>query len=519
MGKLKYKFWIKRIVVLALCFCFINNSVLAYADSNSNAKSKDKTENLIKPGNIGGYSFGIKKSVNDIVEEYKFNIPKTGHGFAAERGNSLISNLEGKKSKVIGDNNAKNGADRVIFQRGTGKELLIQDKYYANAAAGIDACFDSETGVFRYVDGSGNPMKIEVPKDQYDDAVKEMAMRIKDGKVEGVTNPDDAKNIILKGKLTYKQAQNLAKAGTVESLAYDAVNGVISSTCAFGISAAINYAIERLNGNDRKTALKESAIEGVKTGAVVFGTQVLVGQLSKAGALKVFTPSERALGRHFGKKFTDSIVQAFARDPIETPSNTAAKILGTQALTATVTIVLLSTDDVINIVRNRISPQQLIKNLAVTTAGVVGGYVGWYVGAIIGAKFTAGIGTYIGGTIGSTIIGGLSGFVSEKALSLVIKDDAEKMTEIIENEFKKLSDDYMLNQNEANDISQQLSEKLSGKTLKYMFASKDRTKFAKNLLTPMFKKEIAKRDQIKLPTENEMRASLLKEMEGIVFIH
>ena len=52
-----------------------------------------------------------------------------------------------------------------------------------------------------------------------------------------------------------------------------------------------------------------------------------------------------------------------------------------------------------------------------------------------------------------------------------------------------------------------------------MFASKDRTKFAKNLLTPMFKKEIAKRDQIKLPTENEMRASLLKEMEGIVFIH
>ena len=100
----------------------------------------------------------------------KFSSP-TGHGFAAERGNNLIDVLKGNRAIVIGDNNAKNGADRIIINRkGT---ILIQDKYYEDPVRAINECFDSETGLLRYVDANGNPMQIEVPCDQYEKAITE----------------------------------------------------------------------------------------------------------------------------------------------------------------------------------------------------------------------------------------------------------------------------------------------------------------------------------------------------------
>ena len=42
-------------------------------------------------------------------------------------------------------------------------------------------------------------MQIEVPSDQYEDAVKFMEKRISDGQIEGVTNTDESRNIVKKG--------------------------------------------------------------------------------------------------------------------------------------------------------------------------------------------------------------------------------------------------------------------------------------------------------------------------------
>ena len=53
-----------------------------------------------------------------------------------------------------------------------------------------------------------------------------MQNRIDKGQIKGVTNAED---IIRKGHFTYEQAKNLAKAGTIESLTYDAVNGIVYS--------------------------------------------------------------------------------------------------------------------------------------------------------------------------------------------------------------------------------------------------------------------------------------------------
>ena len=52
-----------------------------------------------------------------------------------------------------------------------------------------------------------------------------------------------------------------------------------------------------------------------------------------------------------------------------------------------------------------------------------------------------------------------------------------------------------------------------------MYQSEDRSKFADDLLDPLFEKEVKKRPKVEMPTEEEMRASLLEELDGVVFLH
>lgn len=126
-------------------------------------------------------------------------------------------------------------------------------------------------------------MQIEVPSDKYDSAVKAMENRIKNGQVPSFTDPSEAKNIVRKGHFTYEQAKNIAKSGTVESLTYDAVNGAIIASSAFGVSTVITFANSIWNGEDFDTAIKTATYSGLKVGGTAFITSVLSRQISKAG--------------------------------------------------------------------------------------------------------------------------------------------------------------------------------------------------------------------------------------------
>ena len=63
----------------------------------------------------------------------------------------------------------------------------------------------------------------------------------------------------------------------------------------------------------------------------------------------------------------------------------AAKLLRSNTITAGITFVVLSSFDVANIFRGRISGKQLFKNMANTAATVGAGTGGWVAGAAIGS--------------------------------------------------------------------------------------------------------------------------------------
>ena len=514
---MKYKRIIATTIVICLCTCVV--PVKASTADAKIAVSIEDSSNKI--GETGGYLASSIKTVNQMETERLFSNP-SGHGFAAEQGNNLIDKLHGKNADVVGGDNAKNGADRKILNR-DGSITWIQNKYYSTASNTVSAAFDSETGNYRYIDADGKAMQLEVPADQYEKAIKSMEKRIENGKVPGVSDPLEAKNLVRKGNVTYEQAKNIAKAGTVDSLKYDAVNGAVTAVCALGISFALDFAVCKTKGYDTETALKDSAINGLKTGSVVFASYMISAQIAKTGAASVLAPATDAIAKQLGEKTCQAIIDTFGiAAPASTKEsiiNQASKLLQNTIVSDAVIVVVLSADDIYNLFAGRISKDQLLKNLTVTIASVGGATVGSIAGAAAGTVIAPGVGTSIGKVAGGIAGGTVAGIGSNWVAGKVYEGDAQQMYEIISTKFEDLSEDYMISQEEGDTIVSQLQEELSSSKLKDMYASENRESFAVELMRPMFEEQLANREKISMPTEDDVRYAMLDNMQGIVFVH
>lgn len=493
------------------------------------AELKLETNQPVSGATIGGIVYGNVSNASTIYASDKFATPR-GHGFAAEQANHLYDKITNAdffgqgKVQIVGEEIdpstgriIKDGADRVV--NGTN----IQTKYCKTGGKCISECF--ENGKFRYLNSDGSPMQVEVPSDKYDAAIQAMENRIKNGEVPGVTDPEDAKKIVRKGHFTYEQTKNIAKAGTVESITFDAVNGAIIATSAFGISTVLSFATSVWNGDSFDVAIKNATYTGLKVGGTTFVTAVLASQLSKAGLNSALVSSSEAIVSIMGPKASALLVNAFRSGSNiygAAAMKSAAKLLRGNAITGAVSVVVLSSVDVVNIFRGRISGKQLFKNVANTAATVAGGTAGWVGGATAGAAIGSvipivgtAVGGFIGGVLGSFAAGAASNKVSNTVLGAFIEDDAEEMVRIIEKVFQELATDYLLNQKEAESIVDALKNELTGRTLKDMFASSNRKAFAKKLLVKHIENEVKNRKKIVIPSDEAMKNSLRNVLEEI----
>lgn len=515
----------KRVLSVFLCVVLLCTSFssIAFADGEQvptppvETPGTDETSAVIVTNN---------RVISELLAQRKFYYPG-GKGFAAEYGNNYIDRIKGNNAIIVGDNNVPNGPDRLILGR-DGSAIMIQTKYYNSALGTINACFDDVSGLFRYVDAEGRPMQIEVPKDQYETAVELFREKIRNGKVPGVTNPDEAENIVRKGNLTFKQAENLAKAGTIESLKFDAATGAVVALETFGISTVLNYAIYRFNGEGRMDAAKSAALDGIKTGGKMFCVYVIASQFLKTevGA-NLFKPTAEALAKKLGPDFSNAIVNAFGKSAVKAGEKTAvesvtkqaANILRTQVITDIVIVIVFTVPDAIDVFRGRISKNQFIKNFVTGAVTVALGSAGWIGGGAAGGAIGGPPGAIIGSIVGAILAGTGGGYLTNWVADKICRDDAEKMYDIVKNEFSTLCDEYMVSEEEAKEIAEKFGKELDEDMFKDMYQSKAPAEYIKGVMEPLFEEETAKRDTVELPTEEEMREALLCDMEGLVFIH
>lgn len=430
----------------------------------------------------------------------RFN-SQQGHGFAAEQGNDLWDRMIGNDAQILGDDNAKNGADRLV----NGK--LIQTKYCQNARASIDAGF--KNGQYRYLDTKGKPMQLEVPSDQYEEAVKIMAKKIEDGKVPNCNNPSKAKDLVRKGNITLEQATNLAKAGTIESLAFDAINGAVIGTSAAGISATITFARALWNGEELNSAIDNAVFIGIQAGGSAFIISLVSAQLTKTNLNTLLLEPSIELVKALPSVVRTNLLATMRNGaPIfgAAASNNLSKLLCGNLIVSAVTTLVLSSQDILNFVTGKISGKQLFKEVTTIVSGVVGTTVG-----ATGTTALAGalgvslgpIGAAVTSIVGGIIGGGMSTAVSRNILDRFIEDDAIELVRIINKQFSILAFDYLLSEEEIELSLEVLRGCLIQSKLLEMFAAKNRELFADELILKCINSVIIWRTKVRVPSQSQ----------------
>ena len=426
---------------------------------------------------------------------------RQGHGYAAEQGNNLYDTINGRNAEILGDDNAKNGPDRIVDGQ------LIQTKYCQNANASVNSGF--KNGKYRYLDSNGNPMQLEVPSDQYDEAIRIMEEKIRKGQVPGCKNPKDASKIIRKGNITLKQAINIAKAGTVESLMFDAAHGAVIGLSAAGISSAIILARALWNGEDLDTALDIAMYSGIQAGGIAFVTSVVSSQITKTGVSNFLIKPSNELVKLLPSTVRKQLLAAI-RDgaPIygAAASKNLAKLLRGNFITQVVTVLVLSSNDIFHYAQGKISGKQLFKEVTTLVSGLIGGGV---VGVLLAPLGPVGV------IIGSIIGTGLSSEAMRRLLNQFIEDDAVKLIEIVNNRFAILANEYLLSKSELDLVVEILRGCLVYGKLLEMYASEDRIIFANELIKKCISSVIIWRASILIPDQVSLTKSITRVLMKI----
>ena len=402
-----------------------------------------------------------------------------GHGYAAEYANNTMDRVLGRDvesaAQQLDDHGrqVKHGADRLV------NGIEIQTKYYKTASETIGAVFEKKQAIYIRSDGSGKMMQIEVPRDQYNDALIAMQKRIDSGQVPNVSPGESAKDYVRKGFFTYEQSFNIARAGTVESLAVDAASGAVCCMAAAGVTSVIVFALSVWRG----APPKEAARQCLSTSLSIMGKGTLIYTLTMQLSRK-----EVAIALA-GKVFTaDGISQGYkaVANPIYTASeNLAAKIAGSnlaksqvgqklgleaingrQIIGGTVTVAVVFGPDIVRTLQGKISTKQLFKNSAVAAAGMAGA-----------AAAQAAIPIPV---VPAIVGGAVAGIAAKKTLDLFIEDDAKEMFRILKEEFIDMTMLTGLSPEEFDEVSKlTVGNKKISKMLQKMFQADDRRLYAR----------------------------------------
>lgn len=446
---------------------------------------------------------------------------KYGHGIYAEEAGAILDRLSGEKSTVVGRDNAKNGPDKIV------NASPVQCKYYKTARATVNACFkmDPATGVrtFRYYDLSGNAMKIEVPSDQYPQAVEYMKTKISDGMVPSVSDPNRAYDIIRKGRLTYRQARNLARPGTIESLTFDTITGAVTCLSVLGISAVAAFAHVYWETRDIKKAAKSAFYTGAKVYGLTLAGSVFASQIARTGYAASLNPLATGIGKKLSPKLADRIANSYralaGRKAVHwaAAQKSFAKFWGSTAITQGSMLFAFSVPDTYRLVSRKISGSQYWKNMSSLMASFVGSIAASAsAGAVLGGTLGDDVDERIGSAVG--LVAGMAGGAvcgtAVKAIGNILhEDDAVITTRLFNAVLANQFFNYMLTQEEENQVIALLDD--DGKELRKLqqklLTSDSQERDVIDYLEPKIDMVVKKRHRISASDESELE-NLVNDM-------
>lgn len=331
--------------------------------------------------NIGAYAHNVDehlKQVNENFLKYSgYGADHKTHGLVAEDMANLSDAVKNRDVIHAGTNNAKHGADRIV------NGIEIQTKYYDTPTATVNSAF--ENGQYKYIGSDNRPMQLEVPKDQYETAIKTMEIKIQEGKVAGITDPTKAKDLIRSGELTYQEsiqkANELKKQKNFQEYKWDKLG-----------KTEIAKSVLTETG---KSMLIQAAFQG--------------GRIAGRRVWNNMTGKQNQEPNRDVKEWLDGSFQGAQNIAIQTAATTAAMLAvrkglidaipkGTPAgMIANVVYVGIENTKVIyKMAKGEISAKEGMWKMHEVTLSATNGIAG----ATVGAGFGSGVGTFTGGAVG-----------------------------------------------------------------------------------------------------------------------
>lgn len=479
-------------------------------------EKKSKAEKQI---NQTGFDVGLSAAAAQAVqpqfnafyaENKNYMNGSRGHGYAAEYGNNAVDRffareVENAAQQLVNGRQAKYGADRIV------DGVEIQTKYCQSAPETIGQAFARKEAVYIRSDGSEKMMAIEVPRDQFKEAVELMQKRIDKGQVPNVEPGESAKDYVRKGYFTYDQAYLIAQSGTIESLTVDALSGAVCCSQAAGITATISFALAIWNGQSAKDAFKQSMAVGLKVlgqGTLIYTVTM---QLSRGSIANIFAGKNTVHGTVRGYHTIENPVFTFSENMAAKIHNSglaksplgksmgAESVTGRQLIGVAVTAAFVFGPDIARMMVGRISVKQLVKNTVIAGSGMAGAALGQ---ALIPVP-----------VLGAIAGGAAASFIAKKGLDRLVEDDAKEMFRILKEEFLDTTMLVGLSETELrNVVNLTIGDKKLGKQLQKMYQSQAYRSYAREaIMLPAIRLELMKRKNI---AEEDYRKELVAFAAG-----
>ena len=421
-----------------------------------------------------------------------------GEGPAMEYAAHINDRLRFKNARWIGADNQTNGADRII------NESKIQSKCYDPGSKTFknrlmnELAPKNEQGV-RQARYPGQ--KIELNSDALNELKK---------------HPNEYRELVdLYGEdglkdsgFTNKQCINMTKFGTIDSLKIDAKQGIIAGRQAFALSMTLHMAVSLLSGYDKKEAVKYSLAQAAKSFGQAFTISMLSTQLMRVSSINHLPIAQKLASQSMQNIFSRATGQS-----IHTVT-AAQNFVRANIVSAGISTLVLSSVDIVRLIRGRISKEQLLKNVTVTAATVAAGTVGSIIGGAICGVISptmAKVGMFAGAAIASSLVGS----VAQTTLDCFIENDGDRMLEIFNGVFAVMAEEYLLAEDEINYVIDEVMARkiLSDKGLRDLYAADDRDGFCRDKLTPVIDEVCGLRGFVVLPSDEEF-AETVEELAG-----
>lgn len=367
----------------------------------------------------------LYRSLSHVQPFFKVEI---GHDDMAKILNNYADLNAGKNARIVEDDRLKGGADRLI------NGVEVQSKYYNTPKNSLDAYFyneDRQGNHVMYLDRDGKPMCLEVPKDQYNNAVELIREGAYDEKLANLrmTREEFITKKLRAGNVTLQEAKHATKFCTKESLKFDAQRGAVVAISAFGVSFVCNSAFLLFRGKSIQESLKSALFASTASAGKAFLVSMIAMQAQRT-VLKSFL--ERTINFNFHGNFIGRGLAELGRRGAGAASknvinSSANSVIRSNVIVAGATMLVTSGIEVTQMARGKISGMQCMKNIATNAVGVTGGMSGAMAGATLGTMLMPGIGTGVGAFVGG-ITGGLVGTKLGKSfMDKFIEDDLVKV--------------------------------------------------------------------------------------------